>query len=276
MTEDLAAALRAHFGPLGLRAIAPGRGLLGNPGLPVQVGPYFLAPEASAPLLLGDYAAARGLDAGVNGAAPRLGTDQGGQFYEASDGSVRMVLLGTALPEMVVNGSVETFAAGLLLLDRLLPAVSAADPDRERSFAGYTELRRGLVALDQSAFAERESWWPRVLDDLRRPLNTDSSAAIEYLDDEGGKQVVTATGGSGQPHPEEIAWYRLAAAGVAREQVTRVYCELQPCFMPGHYCALWMAEAFPTAEFTHRYDYGRSAASREAGVKELMTGLAEL
>jgi hypothetical protein len=266
MTEDLTAALRAHFGPSGLRAVAPRPGLLADPGLPVQVGPYFLAAEPSE----------RPEPSEQSGDSPLLGTDQRARFHQAADGSVRAALPGTGLPEMAVNAGVEAFAAGLLLLDRLLPAVAAADPDRDRSFAAYVELREGLLALDPSAFAERESWWPRVLDDLRRPLNTDASAAIEYLDDEGDRRIVTATGGPGQPHPEEIAWYRLSAAGVPPDRVSKVYCELQPCFLPGHYCALWMAEAFPTAEFTHRYDYGRTAASREAGVRELMTGLAEL
>jgi hypothetical protein len=275
MTAHLAAALREHFGPDGLRAIGADQGLLRDPGLPAQVGPYFAAPNRGEPSLLGGFASLRGLTAGEAGGCTRIGTDRGAQLYEAPDGSVRAVLLGTSQPEMAVNTSVEAFASGLLLLDRMLPAV--ADPDAvEQSFASYLVLRRELMVLDPAAFAERESWWPRVLDDLRRPLNTDSSAALEYNDGNGDKQVVTATGGPGDPHPEEIAWYRLEAAGVSPEQVTRVYCELQPCLMPGHYCALWMAEVFPTAEFTHRYDYGQTAASREAGIKELMTGLAEL
>ncbi|MBJ6641468.1 hypothetical protein H4K36_33250 [Streptomyces sp. DHE7-1] len=55
------------------------------------------------------------------------------------------------------------------------------------------------------------------------------------------------------------------------EQVRRVYCELEPCMMPGHYCAAWLQAVLPHAEFTHSFDYGDTAESREEGLKELIT-----
>ncbi len=275
-SDELTAALLAHFGAQGLRSnpVAP-EGPLRAPGLPVQVGAYFSAAGPAEPLALGQYAAQHGQDAGPMAGQLRLGTDRGAEFYLAPDASVRAVLLGTGLPDLPVNGSLAAFAEGLLLLDRHLPALSDAE-DQPGVLAGYQQLRQALIALDAAAFEYRESWWPRVLDDLRRPLNIDSSAAFEYLDSRGEKQISTAIGGIGLPHPEELAWYRLRAEGVQPEQVTRVYCELEACMMPGHYCSLWMARTFPNAAFTHSFDYGDTAASREAGVKALMQSVAEL
>lgn len=275
MSDDLTAALLAHFGERGLHSltVAPA-GPLRSPGLPLQVGPYFMSAEPSDPLSLGEYAAERGLDAGPVASQLRLGTDRGAQFYFAPDRSVRAVVLGSELPELVVNTSVESFAAGLLLLDRHLPALGEAQ-DQDSAFAAYRELRQGLLQLDPAAFEDQESWWPRVLDDLRRPLNIDSSAAFEYVDEDGNRQIVTEISGPGLPHPEELVWHRLRADGIEPEQVVRVYCELEPCLMPGHYCSLWLAETFPDAEFTHSFDYGETAESREAGIKALMISVAE-
>ncbi|WP_441249523.1 nucleic acid/nucleotide deaminase domain-containing protein [Kitasatospora sp. McL0602] len=269
MTDDLQAALRAQFGDKGLWSV-PGSAI----GLPLQVGPYFEAPEPSEPALLGDFAALLDREAGPLAGQLRVGYDRGAQLYVAEGGAVRALVLGTSLPELAVNSSVEAFAAGLLLLDRHLPAIGDGQ-DGRAAFAAYQQLRQGLVELDPAAFADRESWWPRVLDDLRRPLNTVSSAAFEFVDEGGEKRIVTAIGGPGMPHPEEMVWHRLRAAGVEPEQITQVYCELEPCVLPGHYCSLWMADVFTGARFTHSFDYGRSAESREEGVKALMISVAE-
>ncbi|MFJ3790180.1 nucleic acid/nucleotide deaminase domain-containing protein [Kitasatospora sp. NPDC090091] len=273
--DELTAALLAHFGPRGLRAlpVAPA-GPLRHPGLPLQVGPYFRSAEEADPLSLGEYAAGSGLDAGPLAAQLRIGTDGGAELYFAPDRSVRAVLPGAEPVDLPVSSDTAAFAAGLLLLDRLLPAVTAVDRPEE-AFTAYRELRQGLLAADPRALDDREGWWPRVLDDLRRPLNVDSSAAFEVADGQGGTRIVTQVGGPGPLHPEEALWHRLRAEGVGAEQVVRVHCELEPCMMPGHYCALWMAQEFPQAEFTHSFDYGETATSRESGIKALMISLAE-
>ncbi|MFJ8433535.1 nucleic acid/nucleotide deaminase domain-containing protein [Kitasatospora sp. NPDC094019] len=273
--DEPAAALVAHFGPRGLRAlaIAPA-GPLRHPGLPVQVGPYFRAAEEDDPLSVGEWAAAVGADVGPVAAQLRIGTDGGAELYFAPDRSVRAVLLGAEPLDLPVNSGVAAFAAGLLLLDRVLPTVSASDrPDL--ALAAYRELRQGLLEIDATALDDRDGWWPRVLDDLRRPLNVDSSAAFEVVDEHGAKRIETEVGGAGLLHPEEALWHRLRAEGVEPEQVVRVYCELEPCVMPGHYCARWLAREFPRAEFTHSFDYGDTAESRESGIKALMISLAE-
>ncbi|HEX5567541.1 MAG TPA: nucleic acid/nucleotide deaminase domain-containing protein, partial [Streptomyces sp.] len=97
----------------------------------------------------------------------------------------------------------------------------------------------------------------------------------EFTADNGQKEIVTDRTGPGRLHPEERLWQRLSSSGVPPERVGRVYCELQPCLMPGHYCAIWMQELFPDAEFTHSFDYGQTADSREEGLKRLILHAAE-
>ncbi|MFF3258004.1 nucleic acid/nucleotide deaminase domain-containing protein [Streptomyces sp. NPDC002932] len=87
------------------------------------------------------------------------------------------------------------------------------------------------------------------------------------MDGARAKHVITDATGPGRLHPEEIIWERLSAEGVAPAQALRVYCELEPCLMPGHYCAAWMQETFPHAHFSHSFDYGDTADSRKAGLK---------
>ncbi|NEE34220.1 hypothetical protein G3M53_53380, partial [Streptomyces sp. SID7982] len=103
----------------------------------------------------------------------------------------------------------------------------------------FRELNSEVRQLDDQAFAQRESWWPRVLDDVRHTLNFPFSAAFEYIDAAGSKQVATEATGPGRAHPEELVWARLEGEGIAPHQVRRVYCELEPCMLPGHYCAVW-------------------------------------
>jgi hypothetical protein len=151
----------------------------------------------------------------------------------------------------------------------------AAAESLQVAAAAFRELNAELRAIDPAAFEERESWWPRVLDDVRHTLNFPFSAAFEYLDDDGRKQIVTEVTGPGRPHPEELIWDRLAGQGVEPERVRRVYCELEPCMMPGHYCAVWLQRLFPHAAFSHSFDYGHTADSREEGLKELIVHAAQ-
>lgn len=46
-----------------------------------------------------------------------------------------------------------------------------------------------------------------------------------------------------------------------------VHTELQPCFLPGDHCAMRLTQ-FTEAEFTHSFDYGETAVSREEGILE--------
>ncbi|MET9669664.1 nucleic acid/nucleotide deaminase domain-containing protein [Streptomyces sp. NPDC006475] len=246
-------------------------------GVPVAVAPYFHAPLADDAVALGAFAAR---SSGPRPhpemeSWPRIGFDGLAHLCVRPDGAVQAVLLEEVADDMFVNTDVSKLGASLLALDRVQPLIAAAGSRLEEAAAVFRDLSTQLRRIDAAAFEERESWWPRVLDDIRHTLNFPFSAAFEYVDAAGAKQVVTEATGSGRPHPEELIWRRLSGEGVQPGQVRRIYCELEPCLMPGHYCAVWLKETFPQAQFTHSFDYGATAESREDGLKELITHAAE-
>ncbi|MEV6358151.1 nucleic acid/nucleotide deaminase domain-containing protein [Streptomyces hydrogenans] len=276
-----------HFGHEGLRLF--GRVLLSGArlpeasavflegtGVPVDVAPYFRAPLADEPVGLGAFASrAKGQRPHQEMESwPRIGWDGLAHLCVRPDGAVQAVVLSDVVDDMFVNTDVAALSASLLALDRAQPLIAAASGLGEAA-AVFRDLSAELRQLDAAAFEDRESWWPRVLDDVRHTLNFPFSAAFEYVDDAGAKQVVTEATGPGLAHPEELVWRRLSGQGVRPEQVRRVYCELEACLMPGHYCAVWMQEMFPRAEFTHSFGYGETAESRESGLKELIMHAAE-
>ncbi|QIJ65534.1 nucleic acid/nucleotide deaminase domain-containing protein [Streptomyces sp. JB150] len=271
-----------HFGVAGMRRFTapdtyaagipePTRELLARTGVPLRVGPYFTAAREDDALTLGGFAGRHGVTVPDDIAgAVRLGTDRLGQVCVGSDGAVRALFLGQfGMDDLYVSSGVDAFNRSLAALDRRMPVIAAAG-SLPVAAAAFRELNAELRSVDPAAFAHRESWWPRVLDDVRHTLNFPFSAAFEYVDDGGRKQIATDATGPGRPHPEELVWDRLAAQGVRPEQVRRVYTELQPCMMPGHYCAVWLQRYFPHAEFTHSFDYGDTADSREEAMKDLI------
>ncbi|MEN8655704.1 nucleic acid/nucleotide deaminase domain-containing protein [Streptomyces sp. 21So2-11] len=277
----------AHFGLDGMRRfdITGGHGplvptaareTLAAVGVPLHVTPYFQAAGPGDALALGVFASHQDLSRPPNELERwlRVGTDGLAHLCVRPDGALQAVFLGSDEDDMFVSTSITAFNAALTALDRRL-LVIAASPALSVAAAAFRELNAELRQIDAGAFAERESWWPRVLDDVRHTLNFPFSAAFEYVDDAGRKQTVTDATGPGRAHPEELVWQRLAGEGVTPEQVRRVYCELEPCMMPGHYCASWMQHTFPSAEFTHSFDYGLDADSRESGMKELIIHTAQ-
>ncbi|WP_326771354.1 nucleic acid/nucleotide deaminase domain-containing protein [Streptomyces sp. NBC_01445] len=277
-----------HFGPDGMRRIpVPGayrvrlpdgaRRQLESVGVPLIVAPYFTAASPSDALTLGVFAGHHDLEPPPADMTDwlRIGTDRLAHLCVRPDGTVQAVFLdAVGEDDMLVSSSLAAFTAQLACLDRRLPVI-AASRDLSVAAAAFRELNAELRLIDEAAFDARERWWPRVLDDVRHTLNFPFSSAFEYLDDAGSKQIVTDATGPGRAHPEELLWSRLEEQGIAPEQVRRVYCELQPCMMPGHYCAVWLQRTFPHAEFTHSFDYGPEAASREEGLKELITYAAQ-
>ncbi|MFG2027398.1 nucleic acid/nucleotide deaminase domain-containing protein [Streptomyces sp. NPDC048825] len=278
----------AHFGRDGMRRISAtgaygvrlpenSRATLEGVGVPLHVAPYFRASGKEDALALGVFAGHHGLPRPATESERwlRIGTDGLAHLCVRPDGALQAVFLENneydgAEPGMFVSSDITAFNASLVVLDRRLPVI-AVSPGLSVAAAAFRELNAELRQIDAAAFAERESWWPRVLDDVRHSLNFPFSSAFEYVDEAGEKQTVTDATGPGRAHPEELIWQRLSGEGIAPEQVRRVYCELEPCMMPGHYCAVWMQRTFPQAEFTHSFDYGSDAESREAGLKELIT-----
>ncbi|WP_371628820.1 SUKH-4 family immunity protein [Streptomyces sp. NBC_00341] len=275
-----------HFGRGGMRRIAlPSwygaglsgrtRGMLHDVGVPLHVAPYFTAAGETDGLTLGVFTA-RGGPALRDERADwvRVGTDRLAHLCVRPDGGVQGVFVTQPESDVFVSTDLSTFNASLAALDRRLPVI-AASTSLPVAAAAFRELNAELRQIDAAAFEDHEGWWPRVLDDVRHTLNFPFSSAFEYVDDTGQKQISTAEAEPGRPHPEELLWQQLSAAGVTAAQVRRVYCELEPCMMPGHYCAVWMQALFPQAEFTHSFDYGDTAGSREEGLKRLMAHAAQ-
>lgn len=260
----------------GVRLPDSARTGLEETGVPLQVPPYFTAAGESDALQLGTFAAHAGLPRPAAGfeAWPRVGHDGLAHLCVRPDGALQAVMLEGGEEDLFVSSDLEAFNGSLAVLDRLLPVIATSSGLPEAAGV-FRELNEALRGVDAGAFEEREGWWPRVLDDVRHTLNFPFSAAFEYVDGAGETHIVTQATGPGRAHPEELVWRELSAQGVAPEQVRRVFCELQACMMPGHYCAVWMQRLFPQAQFTHAFDYGSDAESREAGLKELITHTAE-
>ncbi|WP_129843676.1 nucleic acid/nucleotide deaminase domain-containing protein [Streptomyces sp. RFCAC02] len=234
--------------------------------LPVRVGPYF-STDGADPVPLGAYAASvgRGITGRGREAWARLGTDRGTELCAAPDGSVLSVPLVGDGPPRFVNSSPPAFARSLAALHRALGDVLGAE-DEERGRAAIRRFAGEVGEADPAALADPGHWWPLVLDDIRDTAGPGARAVFEIADEDGGRRVVTATGGLAV-HPEERLWGRLNAAGVSPGRVLGVRTDLGACHLPGHYCAMWLAAVFPRAEITHRFPYGPSAASRAEGMR---------
>jgi hypothetical protein len=278
MTEDLGARLRARFGPSGLRRVADAEALplppeqislLRDYGIPRQVGPYFTTSDDD-PVRLGDYAERLGapLREHQSAAWPRLGSDRGAQICLDESGEVRAEFVGVRMSGAVVNTGLPLFLESLIALDEALSLTAAAKSVPE-SASHIRILLKRLANIEQEVVGTDDTWWSRVLEDIRHTASHSAYASFEIADPHGERRIVTGSGAL-CAHPEERLWSELRAAGVASTQVHKVYTELQACLMPGHYCALWLAEEFPEAEFTHSFDYGNTAASREQGFVELL------
>ncbi len=285
MTTALAQRLLDRFGPEGVRR--PGAAALAGLDLPADTGALIVA--AGVPLQVGPYLAADPEDDWALGDhtrrhAPalagygeerwlRLGGDRGSELCVAPDGRVWSVFPASEETPVLVNTTVEAFLDGVADLYSTLGELAAARQPQE-VFALFGRVESRLRSADLRAFESDESWWPRVLEDVRHTLGVPGRAAFTYRDQRGEEQVLTAAG-SLALHPEEYIWQRLEASGVRPGDVLEVYTELQACFMPGHYCSLWMARTFPEASFTHSFDYGDSAREREAGVRALAAALTD-
>lgn len=269
MTDD---AFPRTFEPDGADGSAPATAPAHRPieiSLPGQVGPYFDTGDED-PLPLGLFAAVHGRRVARAESAEwaRLGGDGGYELCADSDGTVRAVLLDYDEDDRFVSSSLEIFAVALQALGEALRVIVTTDQPQAASTA-YAWLSERLREADPPAFAEPENWWPMVLDDIRTTASVDNYAAFEYLDPTEGKRIVTQSGAVAV-HPEERLWASLQAAGVEPEQVLRIHTDLEACFLPGHYCSMWMAQVFPDAEVTHSFPYGESADSRAEGIRRLL------
>ncbi|WP_034267854.1 nucleic acid/nucleotide deaminase domain-containing protein [Actinospica robiniae] len=265
---SLAEALAAQFGAAGLRTFDAGRldgltvsasaaELLSVTGLPARVGTYFTAAGPGGPLRI---VAEDGQPAWL-----LLGGDQGASLAADLDGAVHALLRPSWGRSRPVNRSIEQLAASLAMLDRYLPLLAAA-AQSEQIGPLWNKLRSALAYIDPDAQADPECWWALVLEDIRHVVSFPFSAAAKFVRDGQEPQVLTASAVLGLPHPELQLARRLAELGVDRSSVTELYTELQACRMPGHYCGLRAAVAFPRAQYTYAFPYGEDAQERQESV----------
>jgi hypothetical protein len=247
---------------------------LAHLAVPLAVGPYF-ATAGSDPVPLQEFARSVGRTVVLDECRQwaRLGSDQGFELCADHEGVVRAVLLDWTEESRFVNATPEAFARSLAALGEGLAAILGTT-EPEQASAAFAELEQRLRALDPRAFEGREHWWPLILDDIRDTASAEWFAAFEIVNDRGEKQIVTQAGDIGV-HPEERLWARLRAAGVQPEQVLRIHTELQACFLPGHYCSLWLGQVFPEAQLTHNFPYGETADSRAEGIRQLREAAAQ-
>ncbi|MFF7951715.1 nucleic acid/nucleotide deaminase domain-containing protein [Streptomyces griseorubiginosus] len=247
---------------------------LAEVAVPLHVGPYFIT-DAEDAVRLEDYAEAVGRRVVRESCADwaRLGSDRGFEICADLEGVVHAVLLDWNEELRFVNAAPEMFAESLLALDQALATILGTD-EPQAAAAAYAELEQRLRSIDPRAFEGREHWWPLVLDDIRDTASAEWFTAFEVVDGQGEKQILTQAGDIGV-HPEERLWARLRAAGVEPDQVLRIHTELEACFMPGHYCSLWLGQVFPEAQLTHNFPYGETAESRAEGIRQLREAAAQ-
>ncbi|MDX3239007.1 nucleic acid/nucleotide deaminase domain-containing protein [Streptomyces sp. ME03-5709C] len=240
--------------------------------LPLRVNPYFHTLVAE-PVGLGAYAQSigRDLEGDTRASWTRLGSDRAFDLCVAPDGTVRGVLIGYEEPDRFVSSSPALFAESLLEVDLLLETVTTGE-DPERASAAFQATLERLESADPEAFADPDHWWPLVLEDIRTTAGVEAFATFEFAAPDGTRHLVSESGAI-CVHPEERTWSRMYAAGVEPEQVTRIHTELEACFMPGHYCSLWLELTFPEASLTHNVDYGATVEERAAGIRELQAAV---
>jgi hypothetical protein len=256
-----------HLEELGVPA--PLRDLLAASGLPEALGPYFEA--ADEPLPLADYTRLAELPEPDAASAVlwRLGGDSGSEICVDPEGRVYSVFAALNAPDRLVNSSVEAWLAGIGEFERLLQRLEQAAIGPE-AVTAVEEFHQRLDGLDPAAMADPDHWWPLVTDDLRLTASVDAAGIIEFRTAAGALRTVRGYTVPGHGHVERRLWDELETRGIEPEQVTRVHTDLEPCMLPGGYCADWLAVTFPGAEVTYSFGYGPGAAGRADGVRELI------
>ncbi|MBC3840387.1 hypothetical protein GXW82_09645 [Streptacidiphilus sp. 4-A2] len=268
--------LTERFGGTGVRSFGSGPDSgprLADLVLPGRLLPYFhTGPEE--PVALAEYAHFIGRTVAPEQRSwARLGSDRAFDLCVGTDGAVLGLLIGYREPLRFVSTTAAAFAAGLLELDLLLEVVTRTDDPAEaaQAFRGTSER---LHTADPAAFADPGNWWPLVLEDIRTTAGERSYAAFEYTTATGESQILSQAG-SVCVHAEQRTWAALRAAGVQPQQVTRIHTELQACFLPGHYCSLWLKQQFPDARLTHNFPYGDDARQRADSLRRLREAAAQ-
>jgi len=242
--------------------------------LPGPVGPYH--EPADRPQPLARYAEETGLKVHDPATAEwlRLGTDRGAEICLADDGTVRSVFCAYRYPGGRVNSSLDAWIRSLDALRDTL-AELGPQPIGGEAVRIATDLEAVLRRLDPEAVSDPADWWPQVAQDLRLTASVAAAGIIEFRAPGGALRTVRGYTLPGQGHVERRLWESLRSREVEPEQVVRIHTDLEPCMLPGNYCADWLSSTFPDAGSTYSFDYGPRAEDRERGVGELTDYLQE-
>ncbi|MFE0035621.1 SUKH-4 family immunity protein [Streptomyces sp. NPDC059018] len=101
-------------------------------------------------------------------------------------------------------------------------------------------------------------------------------AVLRYRAPDGSEQQLIRRSAPGTPHPEWQIFHELRAMNVPSDQVLELHTELESCELPGGYCARMIRETWPQARITSIAPYGKDQASRQGGMRQLLTHQGEL
>lgn len=101
-------------------------------------------------------------------------------------------------------------------------------------------------------------------------------AVLRYRAPDGSEQQLIRRSAPGTPHPEWQMLHELRAMNVPPQQVIELHTELESCELPGAYCARMIREMWPQVRITSVAPYGTDHASRQQGVRALLTHQGEL
>ncbi|MFJ8668293.1 SUKH-4 family immunity protein [Streptomyces sp. NPDC093600] len=101
-------------------------------------------------------------------------------------------------------------------------------------------------------------------------------AVLRYRAPDGSEAQIIRRSAPGTPHPEWQILHELRAMNVPPQQVLELHTELESCELPGGYCARMIRETWPQARITNIAPYGTDHASRQQGMRQLLTHQGEL
>ncbi|WP_407697687.1 SUKH-4 family immunity protein [Streptomyces corynorhini] len=101
-------------------------------------------------------------------------------------------------------------------------------------------------------------------------------AVLRYRAPDGSEAQLIRRSAPGTPHPEWQILHELRAMNVPPQQVLELHTELESCELPGGYCARMIRETWPQVRITSVAPYGEDHASRQQGMRHLLTHQGEL
>ncbi|WP_326697942.1 SUKH-4 family immunity protein [Streptomyces sp. NBC_01754] len=101
-------------------------------------------------------------------------------------------------------------------------------------------------------------------------------AVLRFRAPDGSEQQLIRRSAPGTPHPEWQMLHELRAMNVPPQQVIELHTELESCELPGAYCARMIREMWPQVRITSVAPYGTDHASRQQGMRALLTHQGEL